>query len=451
MFINIFKSKATVNPALVSTTSEETNASQLPKSLQVQYKPNFGTFDNWVKNNRNHQNEAFKAIQKATIGQILLPTGTGKTRVQIAAHVSKMIEMCKKNEYGVFVIGAHRLALCSQLLTELITVAVNAGIPFDILFVGSDRFSDDKVHCKFKNKGFNSYVNEATSTTRSEEVREAVIKAHAKNRHVIAVSTYHSFDKLNSLDAITQCTYDEAHTLIATDFLENITLVKPKIQFNFFFTATRRVQGESEGMNNTEIFGEILYETSPREMIEKGECVPPKLHIIQTENEGDFQNHTMMVRTVITGYEQHRTLIKKESSDPDAIGAKLLITTTGNLEMFELYNEETFKEYCHNNKIKTFAFSSQEGVFFNFEKINRNQALEEMRRMADEENAILIHDPNHELATSRERELELIRTHTTVVQHYRELQSIADYPVKVRKLIRRLRRIRIDRLISRIL
>ncbi|HFS7477527.1 TPA: CDP-diacylglycerol--serine O-phosphatidyltransferase, partial [Enterobacter cloacae] len=69
----------------------------------------------------------------------------------------------------------------------------------------------------------------------------------------------------------------------------------------------------------------------------------------------------------------------------------------------------------------------------------------------DLENAILIHDPQHELAAQRERELELIRTHTTVVRHYRELQSIADYPVKVRKLIRRLRRIRIDRLISRIL
>ena len=55
------------------------------------------------------------------------------------------------------------------------------------------------------------------------------------------------------------------------------------------------------------------------------------------------------------------------------------------------------------------------------------------------------------VAAQRERELELIRTHTTVVNHYRELQSIADYPVKVRKLIRRLRRIRIDRLISRIL
>lgn len=69
----------------------------------------------------------------------------------------------------------------------------------------------------------------------------------------------------------------------------------------------------------------------------------------------------------------------------------------------------------------------------------------------DLENAILIHDPKQELTVQRDHELELIRTHTTVVQHYRDLQSIAEYPVKVRKLIRRLRRIRIDRLISRIL
>ncbi|MTD37854.1 CDP-diacylglycerol--serine O-phosphatidyltransferase [Erwinia sp. CPCC 100877] len=69
----------------------------------------------------------------------------------------------------------------------------------------------------------------------------------------------------------------------------------------------------------------------------------------------------------------------------------------------------------------------------------------------DLENAILIHDPQHQLTTQRERELSLIRTHTAIVHHYRALQSIAEYPVKVRKLIRRLRRIRIDRLISRIL
>lgn len=69
----------------------------------------------------------------------------------------------------------------------------------------------------------------------------------------------------------------------------------------------------------------------------------------------------------------------------------------------------------------------------------------------DLENAILIHDPLQELAAQSEKELALIREHTTVVSHFRELESIADYPLKVRKPIRRLRRIRIDRLISRIL
>ncbi|WP_205066517.1 CDP-diacylglycerol--serine O-phosphatidyltransferase [Pantoea coffeiphila] len=69
----------------------------------------------------------------------------------------------------------------------------------------------------------------------------------------------------------------------------------------------------------------------------------------------------------------------------------------------------------------------------------------------DLENAVLIHDPLQQLSEQRDRELGLIRQHTTVVQHFRDLESIADYPVKVRKLIRRLRRIRIDRLISRIL
>ncbi|GAB7207610.1 hypothetical protein OS21_41060 [Dickeya oryzae] len=69
----------------------------------------------------------------------------------------------------------------------------------------------------------------------------------------------------------------------------------------------------------------------------------------------------------------------------------------------------------------------------------------------DLENAILIHDPEQVLQAQRQQELECIRAHTQVITHYQQLQSIAQYPVKVRKLIRRLRRIRIDRLISRIL
>lgn len=69
----------------------------------------------------------------------------------------------------------------------------------------------------------------------------------------------------------------------------------------------------------------------------------------------------------------------------------------------------------------------------------------------DLENGILIHDPRQQLTAIRQQELEHIRRHSHQVTHYQQLQSIADYPLKVRKLIRRLRRIRLDRLINRIL
>lgn len=69
----------------------------------------------------------------------------------------------------------------------------------------------------------------------------------------------------------------------------------------------------------------------------------------------------------------------------------------------------------------------------------------------DLENAILIHDPKQETKVSAEQELACIRRHTKIVNHYTELEEVEQYPLKVRTLIRRLCRVRIDRLINRIL
>ena len=66
MFINVFKSGTKVETVI--NKSEETIASDLPKSLRVEYKPNYATFDNWVRNNREHQMDALELIQKNSIG-----------------------------------------------------------------------------------------------------------------------------------------------------------------------------------------------------------------------------------------------------------------------------------------------------------------------------------------------------------------------------------------------
>jgi len=69
----------------------------------------------------------------------------------------------------------------------------------------------------------------------------------------------------------------------------------------------------------------------------------------------------------------------------------------------------------------------------------------------DLENALLIHDPQQQLAASAQIEQTQIRQHTQRITHFAELETLADYPEKVKKLLRRLSRIRADRLLSRFL
>lgn len=375
---------------LTSQDSEEIEF-PLPKALWTQYSPSFEAFDAWAKNHRQHQTEAIEAIRNNQSGQISMPTATGKTRVQIHAHVEQLINNTKNGKFGVHVIASHRLALNHQLLNELLNVIVNSGIPFDTLFIGTDRFADDQIHARFRNKGLNKYNNESTSTTRGEEVLTAYNKAISRNRHLIVVSTYHSFDRLKVIPQIEMCTYDEAHTLVGESFLENIKEVLPKISRNYFFTATRKVRGLVGGMNNEEIFGKIIYETSPRHMIDVSEIVPPRLHIIDTVDEGDYSNHTMIVKAVITGVNQHRYLIKQYSSTPDSIGAKLLVTTTGNKELMELHADPLFQQYCRDEGIQTFAYSSEYGAFHNFENKDRQAAVAAMQGLNDSSDAIIMH------------------------------------------------------------
>lgn len=64
-------------------------------------------FQEFRNEHRLHQLEAIESTKGSPIGQVSLPTGTGKTRVQIDLHVSKMLENLETNVFGCHVIAAH--------------------------------------------------------------------------------------------------------------------------------------------------------------------------------------------------------------------------------------------------------------------------------------------------------------------------------------------------------
>jgi CDP-diacylglycerol--serine O-phosphatidyltransferase len=69
----------------------------------------------------------------------------------------------------------------------------------------------------------------------------------------------------------------------------------------------------------------------------------------------------------------------------------------------------------------------------------------------DLENGLLVHDPRRLLESRFALEREAILSHARRLGHYREIETLGDYPAPVQRLLKRLTRPRIDRLINRVL
>ena len=69
----------------------------------------------------------------------------------------------------------------------------------------------------------------------------------------------------------------------------------------------------------------------------------------------------------------------------------------------------------------------------------------------DLENGLLLRDPGRQLLAQREAEWAALCRHARKVADFRALESPRNYPPEVRKLLRRLSRVRLDRLVNRLL
>jgi len=69
----------------------------------------------------------------------------------------------------------------------------------------------------------------------------------------------------------------------------------------------------------------------------------------------------------------------------------------------------------------------------------------------DLENGLLIHDPHRQLQDQHRAELESVLARTQRLNRYSSLEAIESYPVPVKRLLKRLSRVRIDRLVNQVL
>jgi hypothetical protein len=370
------------------------------ESMSKATTPLTAIYDAFISNNRLHQTGALGAIDKNDKGQIILPTGTGKTRVQVAMIVKDMIAQALAGTLGTYVIASHRLLLNKQLMDELLDLCLKCGLPVNALYVGSARHDDKEVYDKYFQHNIGDF--RVDYTTSGTDIRSFATQTKDAGRHLIVVSTYHSFDKLSSLEAIDICAYDEAHNTVEENFQSNIERVLPKIKRNYFFTATRKVCSiAGHGMEDERIYGKVILgnkddRVSPTDMINAGEILQPRIITMFLDNDTprgvvSTSNQHMLVKTITEGFTRSKARVKADSSNPDAIGNKMIVSSEGSDELNLVQESVEFKAWCTANHVRVFSFSSKYGAYIDFEKSDRDKVYEAMKDIPDTEDAILLH------------------------------------------------------------
>ena len=205
---------------------------------------------------RPHQERIVKTMTQTTKGQVIVPTGGGKTMCMITDAQSEF-------QYGnqTIVVVAPRILLAQQLSSDFLKIIDNARV----LHVHSGESEHD-------------------STTNSKTIGEWVVNNWNSNK--IIFTTYHSLHRIQqSSIPVNTIYFDEAHNSVQKHFH---TATKFFATTNnrrcYFFTATPHHSNSDErGMNNVEVYGRVIEQVPAPELVDAGVILPPKVVVHQCE------------------------------------------------------------------------------------------------------------------------------------------------------------------------
>ena len=201
---------------------------------------------------RSHQLDSLVAMQQCDKGQVIVPTGGGKTMC--------MIEDAKyrfNNTRKTIVVVAPRILLANQLSADFLEHITNV----NVLHV----HSGETHH---------------TSTTKPEEIKTFCI--YPLHLHTIIFTTYHSLHRIQEADIDVDTIYfDEAHNSVQRNFIEAVEYCSMYAQRSYFFTATPKHSRTPKkiGMNDTFIFGDVICNVPAPKLVDEGHILPPKVMV----------------------------------------------------------------------------------------------------------------------------------------------------------------------------
>ena len=202
---------------------------------------------------REHQLSILSTLQENRKGQVIVPTGGGKTMCMIE---DVKYQLTENSLPKTMVIVAPRILLAQQLCEDFLGLIDDV----DVLHVHSG-----ETHYK--------------STTKADEITYFV---NNSTENLLIFTTYHSLRRVQEAEIDVDTIYfDEAHNSVQKNFVEATEYHSMYANRCYFFTATPKHSKTpfKIGMNDGDIYGKVLVNVPAPKLVDEGVILPPKVTI----------------------------------------------------------------------------------------------------------------------------------------------------------------------------
>ena len=304
---------------------------------------------------RPNQQRADVAMQKYSKGQVIVPTGGGKTLNMIHDTIREFLSQTAKT----IVVVCPRILLAEQLSSEFLECITNAAV----FHVHSGETSHE-------------------SSTRPGEIKQWISDTQG---HKLIFTTYHSLDRLQKAEIDVDTIYfDEAHNSVQRHFYPATEHYAANANRCYFFTATPKhsLTPTKPGMNNGRVYGQVIINVPAPELIAGGFIVPPKVHIKQLP--------MVKGKQVVFDRDAENLL---ETIDEHSVG-KILICAKATKHSSGLLSETDFANQLVEQGYSMMHITSKHGAFIDGQKVNREvffDTLNDWGKDADKKFVVLHH------------------------------------------------------------
>jgi superfamily II DNA or RNA helicase len=281
---------------------------------------------------RPHQQRALDALAKYLRGQVIIPTGGGKTNVAI---FDAMREFLKDTPQTIVVV-APRILLAEQLSSEFLEFITNA----QVLHVHSGE------------------------THHFSSTRPNVIRAwHEQAKgHKLIFTTYNSLQRLQQADIPVNTIYfDEAHNSVQRHFFPATEHFSSAADRCYFFTATRRTSAtiSKPGMNDVAVYGDVIYRVAAPKLVNEGYILPPvikakKFEVLKANEISADRDCNNIVETL----QENNT-------------SKVLVCVKSARQLINLMSQTDFATQLNDMGYSYLYITSKTGAIVDGQKVNR--------------------------------------------------------------------------------